>query len=288
MSNIRIDNPQRLLALAEQMNGFQNAFGKFIENMRNAVKTTMDQLTRLKITMQNKINEVDNEISALYNERSSYSWPVDKEAIWDIDDQIKSAKAQRSIYIEQKKKIDKAYKDIDYQYKHNVKAKEESLSKAIFHYPKGIEALNLMESLMKKYLTFSSELVKTNNDGNYGGFKPKTESEQLENFENYREFINKNNSSYTDKIAYGRLKNGNLTDQILANAELEAQQKNTKFVEFEIGDNDTELCKRAGYELFNKNGKQYAIKDLHSEIDLKGGLFKGGAIYTSSQEYELD
>ena len=113
MSNIRIDNPQRLLALAEQMYGFQNAFGKFIENMRNAVKTTMDQLTRLKITMQNKINEVDNEISALYNERSSYSWPEDKEAIWDIDDQIKSAKAQRSQYIEQKKKIEVQMKDMN-------------------------------------------------------------------------------------------------------------------------------------------------------------------------------
>ena len=55
MSNIRIDNPQRLLALAEQMNGFQNAFGKFIENMRNAVKTTMDQL---KITRINPYNFV--------------------------------------------------------------------------------------------------------------------------------------------------------------------------------------------------------------------------------------
>jgi hypothetical protein len=84
MSNIRIDNPQRLLALAEQMNGFQNAFGNFIENMRNAVKTTMDQLTRLRITMQNKIDEVEKEISSLYNERSSYSWPEDKEIICGI------------------------------------------------------------------------------------------------------------------------------------------------------------------------------------------------------------
>lgn len=288
MSNIRIDNPQRLLALAEQMNGFQNAFGKFIENMRNAVKTTMDQLTRLRITMQNKIDEVEKEISMLYSERSSYSWPEDKEIIWDIDSQIKSAKAQKSQYIDQKKKIDKAFKDIDYQYKHNVKQKEENLSKAISHYPKGIEGLTMMESLMKRYLTFSSELVKTNIDGNYGGFKPKNQSEQSQNFENYKEFINKNNSSYTDKIAYGRLKNGNLTDQILANAELEAQQKNTKFIEFEIGDNDKELCTKAGYEIYEKNGNKYAVKDLHSEIDLKGGLFKGGAIYKSSQEYELD
>ncbi len=288
MSNIRIDNPQRLLALAEQMNGFQNAFGKFIENMRNAVKTTMDQLTRLRITMQNKIDEVEKVISMLYNERSSYSWPEDKEIIWDIDSQIKSAKAQKSQYIDQKKKIDKAFKDIDYQYKHNVKQKEENLSKAISHYPKGIEGLTMMESLMKRYLTFSSELVKTNIDGNYGGFKPKNQSEQSQNFDNYKEFINKNDSSYTEKIAYGRLKNGSLTDQILANAELEAQKKNTKFIEFEIGDNDKELCTRAGYKIYEKYGNKYAVKDLHSEIDLKGGLFKGGAIYKSSQEYELD
>ncbi len=288
MSNIRIDNPQRLLALAEQMNGFQNAFEKFIENMRNAVKTTMDQLTRLKITMQNKIDEVEKEISSLYNKKSSYSWPEDKQIIWDIDSQIKAAKALKSQYIDQKKKIDKAYKDIDYQYKHNVKQKEENLTKAISYYPKGIEALNIMESLMKKYLTFSSELVKTSNDGNYGGFKPNNEKEQLQKFENYKEFTSKNNSSFTDKIAYGRLKNGNLTDQILANAELEAQQKSTKFIEFEIGDNDKDLCTKAGYEIYVKNGNKYAVKDLHNEIDLKGGLFKGGAIYKSSQEYELD
>jgi len=145
-----------------------------------------------------------------------------------------------------------------------------------------------MESMMIKYLTFSSELVKTNNDGNYGGFKPADVKEESQNFENYREFINPKNSRYIDKIAYGRLKNGSLTDQVLANAELDAQQKNTKYLEFEIGDNDRELCRRAGYELRKKNGKQYAVKDLHNEIDLEGGLFKGGALYKSDQEYELD
>lgn len=288
MSNIHIDNPQRLLALAEQMNGFQNAFEKFIENMQNAVRTTMDQLTRLKITMQNKIEHIDNEISALYYERGSYSWPEEKEAIWSIDAQIKSAQAQKSQYVEHKKKIDKAYKDIDYQYKQNAKPREENLSKAITLYPKGLDALKLMENLMKKYLTFSSELVKTYYDGNYDGFKPINPSELYQKFENNNEFITINYSAFTNKIAYGRLKNGNLTDQILANAELDAQQKKTKFIEFEIEENDKELCSRAGYEIYENKTKIYAVKDLHSEIDLKGGLFKGGAIYKSSQEYELD
>ena len=90
-------------------------------------------------------------------------------------------------------------------------------------------------------------------------------------------------SSIDGKIRYGRLKNlEGLTDQILVNLESEAQQKDTKLIEFEIGDRDEELCSRAGYNIFEKNGNKYAAKDLHNEIDLKGGLFK------SNQEYELD
>lgn len=50
MSNIRKDNPQLFLAVAEQINGFQNAFGKFIENMRNALKTIV--LFKCKLFVQ--------------------------------------------------------------------------------------------------------------------------------------------------------------------------------------------------------------------------------------------
>lgn len=315
MSNIRIDNPKRLLALAEQMNGFQYAFEKFIENMRNAVKTTMDQLTRMKIAMQNKIDAIQNDINDLYNNRSSYSWPEDREIILDIDADIKSLKAQKQHYIEQKKKIDQAYKNIDYQYKRNgVKDREEKLTQYLQRYPKAIDGLFEMESIMMHYLKYSSDIVKTSITGNeYGGFVPNSNSIQSQNFKLYEEEVNKDNREFLDRITYGRLKSYEpLTDQILSNAEFEAQKKKAKILEFEIGDKDIELCQKAGYivfeetvnglipynpnksfrqtfnDVFLNNPKLIAKKDMHNEIDLTGGLFKGGAIYKSSQEYELD
>lgn len=312
MSNIRIDNPKRLLALAEQMNGFQNAFEKFIENIRNAVKTTMDQLMRMKISLQGQIDSIQNEITTLYADRSNYSWPEDREAIIDIDIEIKVLKEQKFAYIKQKERIDQLYKNINYQYtqSNGVRDYEKRLLKYLQGYPKGIDALFAMENIMNQYLQYSSDVVKSSIKGTeYGKFVPNKECIQSSNFSLYEEIQSKESSEYLNRIKYGRQKNYKpLTDQILSNAEFEAQKKKAKLLEFEIGDKDIELCQKSGYKVFEKTPtglkpytpnkgiynalvsfpKYVAIKDLYNEIDLTGGFFKGGALYKSSQEYELD
>lgn len=312
MSNIRIDTPKRLLALAEQMNGFQNAFEKFIENIRKAVKTTMDQLKRMEISLQEQIKSVENEIDALYADRFNYSWPEDRESIIGIDIEIKALKEKKFAYIKQKERIDQAYENINYQYTQScgVRDYEKKLLNYLKGYPKGIDALFAMETIMSQYLQYSSDIVKSSITGEeYGEFIPNKDCIQSTNFSLYEEIQSKESSEYLQVIRYGRQKNYEpLTDQILSNAEFDAQNKKAKKLEFEIGDKDIELCQKSGYKIFEKTStglkpytpnkgmynalvsspKYVAIKDLYNEIDLTGGFFKGGAIYKSSQEYELD
>lgn len=281
MSDIKIDNPQRLLALAEQMDGFKKAFEYFIENLRIAVKTTMDHLTKLKIVMKDKIREVNAEISALQAELSAAL--SDKETAGEafaIQAQIMQAKRQRSRYKKHLKKIEKLLDKIDYRYKREVKPLEQKILEITSRYPKGIEGLIQMEALMKQYLTFSSSVVKTSLKGDYGGFKFSNQSNFSDSFSSCT--YSKDGNGGIISINYGRLKGlGGLTDQMLTNAELGAQKKNAKYVQFEIGSKDKMLCEKSGYSVFSKNGRTYANKDLHSEIDLKGGLFK------RNKEYKL-
>lgn len=281
MSNIKIDNPQRLLALAEQMDGFKKAFESFIENLRVAVKTTMDHLTKLKIVMKDKVREVNAEISALQAELSAAI--SDKETIGEafaIQAQIRRAKARRSRYKKLLEKIEKLQDKIDYKYKRDVKPLEQEILNITSGYPKGIEGLMQMEALMKQYLIFSSSVVKTSLKGDYGDFKFSDKNEANHSFSSC--LYSKDSFGNITLINYGRLKSlGRLTDQIIAKAELSAQKKNAKEIQFEIGLNDKELCRRSGYNLLTKNGKIYANKDLHSDIDLKGGLFK------RNKEYKL-
>lgn len=307
MSNIKIDNPQYLLALGEQMQHFQDLFGDFIENLRNAVKTTMDNLTRLTHIMEEKVKDVETEISSLYSSLSCCYDDEDggyRDSIYQQIEQLENLKYRYQLHIE---KIDKSKKNIDYQYRIQLKPNEEKLINYINKFPTAINALEEMHQLMKQYLSFSSLLVRTkltgdhggfsqNNDGGYNQnnngnrFSPVTSMTDTNDFEEYEEVINAGNSRYLDKIRFGRLKSLNiLTDMDLSNAELLAQQKSAKTIEFKIGDSDYELCMNSGYRIStNNNGEIIASKDLYSEIDLEGGLLKGGYFYKKDEHYNLD
>lgn len=280
MSNIQIDNPLRIIALAEQMQGYNKAFSMFIENLQNAVKTTMDQLIRLQILVNNKIDEIKAEISDLYNQKSYLSWPDDKEEIWSIDSQIKSLKQDLNVKYEKLKQIENSIKNIDYQYKAQVKKYEEKVSNYLRFYPNAVEALFQIERIMKQYLTFQSNIISTKIEGDYAENHFEKMQVSDSNFKSVNRVPNSTNSEYIDLISYGRLSNyDSLSDQIIANAELDAQQNNCKILQFEVGSNDIMLCESVGYKIFEENGNTYARKDMHNEINLNGGLLESSKSY---------
>ncbi|MCY1660921.1 hypothetical protein [Chryseobacterium sp. SL1] len=288
MSDIIIDNPEYLFALAEQMNGFENGFGIFIKNIRTAVQTMMDQLTRMIIVFEEKIIRISNEIADL-QQQLSHCTEQDHFTRDHLYAEIESLEKEIHQTDKKKKQCERMKSDIDYQYRQEVKRYEKGVSGYISRYPKAVEGLLQMQHIMKGYLTFSSELVPTRLTGNDERTKPVSPVIKEEKYRYYEEQQDSGTPSSVYKISFGRLKNyGSLTEQILFGAELQAQNKNAKFLQFEIGDNDIKLCERSGYKIFDHNHKKYAVKDLHSEIDLEGGFLKNGLLFKSSQKYKLD
>jgi hypothetical protein len=262
MSNIQIDNPNRLLALAEQMEGFKTCIENFIDNTKNTVKTTIDHLTRVKISTKKKIDELENKI--IHEE--------DQEVVRRFQSEIQDARMKIN-------KIKEIIEETDRIYKRIVKSDELLLTKSISQYPKGIDSLKIMEQHMKKYLEFSSDFVRIPKKSIDNYSNNENVNENFQNYENFTDFTNlfreypDANTSSIAKMQFSTLKNNKMiTSQMLVYAELEAQKKKTKIIEFKVFPDtnklDEETFKKNGYKIYLSNGSKFAIKNLHGEIIL--------------------
>jgi len=265
MSNIQIDNPNRLLALAEQMDGFKTCIENFIDNTKNTVKTTIDHLTRVKISTKKKIDELENKI--IHEE--------DQGVVRRVRSEIQDARMEIN-------KINEIIEKTDSIYKRIVKSNELLLTKSISQYPKGIDSLKIMEQHMKKYLEFSSDFVRIPKKSIDNYSNKENVNEYFQNYENFTDFTNlfsefreypDANTSSIAKMQFSTLKNNKMiTSQMLVYAELEAQKKKTKIIEFKVFPDpsklDEETFKKNGYKICLSNGSKFAIKNLHGEIIL--------------------
>ncbi len=179
MSNICIDNPTKLLTLAEKMQGVNNAFNSLTNSVHETVNKTQSRLQKILESLGSRVKELENEITSLEEHRDAiepyytleggewdgHHYTEVYESYYDyhaeinaINDDISNLQTE---VLDLRAQINKVVSIID-----RISAQYSTMNKiedALLHtqskFPNGINALMNMVDIMKAYLHFSSDVV---------------------------------------------------------------------------------------------------------------------------------
>lgn len=162
MTDIKIDNPNWLLELAERMGGFQEAFDTCKAYMSDSVKSTLYHLQNRKNDIHQSIGQIESNIRSLrYSYNACVLTQTENSNCDSIYRQIGVEESRKSEYQRLLQRIIDLESHIISVYDYEVKPKEQKISQMVQNYPKAIQGLVQMEKLLQDYLRVSFGLSTT-------------------------------------------------------------------------------------------------------------------------------